>query len=439
MLDDYKKSDNQIVWERNKQGLKLLRYKAQSASIVVREVLRDRGWNQVEGESNIWDLNWCDLGDIQNVLKSRLGDNQYVPNFWNFYELSRKTLLNRNMNKLKKAHLREGRTEEAKLCDCIPVSFELPAQYMMFVDEHKKHSGQTWIVKPAIGSRGKGIFLFRKLKDLNKWKAGKDFLKVTEGEETMPDIWLVQKYIDNPYLLGGKKFDLRLYVLVQSFSPLKVWVNREGFARMSGTTYDLSELKDNYIHLTNASLQLNEKCVTLDNHKQGQKWHIRKLREMLTARHGWVVVENLVQQLGHIILTSLFSVQKNINQNRHSFELFGYDILLDDKLNPWLLEVNSRPALESTDEEDHDLKYNMISDVLNVVDFEGRMSGSEIRIGGFDLIYDGAPIPMPCPGSNECGPFSDVNRLNIFLGALNDREKHLASMREWQNLLPKKC
>ncbi|XP_014280498.1 probable tubulin polyglutamylase TTLL9 isoform X2 [Halyomorpha halys] len=387
MLDDYKKSDNQIVWERNKQGLKLLRYKAQSASIVVREVLRDRGWNQVEGESNIWDLNWCDLGDIQNVLKSRLGDNQYVPNFWNFYELSRKTLLNRNMNKLKKAHLREGRTEEAKLCDCIPVSFELPAQYMMFVDEHKKHSGQTWIVKPAIGSRGKGIFLFRKLKDLNKWKAGKDFLKVTEGEETMPDIWLVQKYIDNPYLLGGKKFDLRLYVLVQS----------------------------------------------------GQKWHIRKLREMLTARHGWVVVENLVQQLGHIILTSLFSVQKNINQNRHSFELFGYDILLDDKLNPWLLEVNSRPALESTDEEDHDLKYNMISDVLNVVDFEGRMSGSEIRIGGFDLIYDGAPIPMPCPGSNECGPFSDVNRLNIFLGALNDREKHLASMREWQNLLPKKC
>lgn len=46
----------------------------------------------------------------------------------------------------------------------------------------------------------------------------------------------------------------------------------------------------------------------------------------------------------------------------------------------WLLEVNSRPALESTDEEDHDLKYNMISDVLNVVDFEGRWVFASIII-----------------------------------------------------------
>jgi len=46
----------------------------------------------------------------------------------------------------------------------------LQTEYHMFVEEFKKHPGQIWIMKPIAKSQGKGIFLFRKLKDIVDWK-----------------------------------------------------------------------------------------------------------------------------------------------------------------------------------------------------------------------------------------------------------------------------
>lgn len=133
-------------------------------------------------------------------------------------------------------------------------------------------------------------------------------------------------------------------------------------------------------------------------------------------------------------MASLLAVQPVIMQGRNSFELYGYDILLDEDLTPWLLEVNASPALTGTDSEDYRLKFDLIDDTLNVLDFEGRFTGRETRIGGFDLLWNDGPVWTTCPNPGVCGePFNDLRKLNIFLGARNDRVDQLRQLREYLN------
>jgi len=406
---------------------------------VLLDVFRSRGWTQVEGESAAWDLFWCDLSQVAPTLDGRrLRGNLHVPHFRNYYEISRKDHLSRNLARHKKFLIKEGRDEEAKLCDCLPITFELPTDFLMFAEHYRKNQGLTWIVKPANGAKGRGIFLFRRLKELKDWVSNKEWsgrgdnsAMAGDGpkKEAQPEIWIVQQYVEAPYLVAGRKFDIRIYVLVVSFQPLKVWVAREGFARFSGSLFDMDQLKNNYVHLTNAAIQLHP-----ENENMGCKWSMRRVREFLTACHGYDKVEELMQNIAKVILISLQSVQRIIMQSPHSFELYGYDIILTEDLKPLLLEVNASPSLESTDADDYKLKFDLLTDVFNIIDFEKQLTGKEMRIGGFDLMWDDGPIYTPCINANSCGPiYKGVNqRLNICLGAVNDRVEQLEAMKLWQ-------
>ena len=84
---------------------------------------------------------------------------------------------------------------------------------------------------------------------------------------------MISKYIDKPLLVGGKKFDLRLYVLVTSYKPLRVWYHNGGFARFCTEKYtpDVAELDNMMIHLTNVAIQ---KGGDEYNDVHGGKWHV---------------------------------------------------------------------------------------------------------------------------------------------------------------------
>ena len=81
--------------------------------------------------------------------------------------------------------------------------------------------------------QGKGIFLFTKLSEIADWKKGSTW----KADEPQAETYIVQRYIHNPYLVGGKKFDMRIYALVTSYAPLTVWLYRSGFCRFTNTRY----------------------------------------------------------------------------------------------------------------------------------------------------------------------------------------------------------
>ena len=368
--------------------------------------------------------------------------------FRNHYELTRKNLMAKNLKRLKKQLEKESKLEAAK-CDFFPTTYELPSEYHIFVEEFKKHPGTIWIMKPAGKAQGKGIFLFRKLKDITDWKKDDYFRKDEDkSDREPPETYVVQRYIPNPYLIGGKKFDIRVYVLVTSYVPLKAWLYRSGFARFSNTRFSLDSISDTFVHLTNVAIQ---KTAPDYDPEKGCKWSLQELRLYLTAKHGHETVRHVFQQVDDIFIKGLQSVQKIIINDKHCFELYGFDIMFDENLKPWIIEVNASPSLTASSPTDYDLKVRahhlisnimkahmspppplpsflnikvgLLEDMLHVIDMEGRLSGSEKRIGGFDLLWNDGPV-----ASDElalhCGQ-PPTYSTNSFLGCYNNREEHL--------------
>lgn len=65
----------------------------------------------------------------------------------------------RNLKRYKKLLLKSNKIDEAKLCDGMPLTYELPNDFRLFAEEYHKQPGSTWIVKPAGRSQGKGTII----------------------------------------------------------------------------------------------------------------------------------------------------------------------------------------------------------------------------------------------------------------------------------------
>lgn len=74
---------------------------------------------------------------------------------------------------------------------------------------------------------------------------------------------IISKYIPNPFLINGLKFDLRIYVMITSMDPWRIYIFNEGLARFAVDVYDPSTSKTaKNAHLTNFSLnKKNDKFV----------------------------------------------------------------------------------------------------------------------------------------------------------------------------------
>lgn len=193
-----------------------------------------------------------------------------------------------------------------------------------------------------------------------------------------PEQYIVQRYIHNPLLIGGRKFDLRLYILVTSFNPLKVYVHRRGYCRFASQIYSTEpeQMRNMMMHATNVSLQKQSEDYCKE---RGSKWSLRSFRQYLHGLYGHQITRKTFNDIESVLIRSLLAVKSVMISDKRCFELYGYDILLDSDLKPWLLEVNASPSLSFENKQDYETKRKILGDMLNTL--HGASPGE------FDLVY----------------------------------------------------
>lgn len=148
-----------------------------------------------------------------------------------------------------------------------PSTWSIPADFteLLRFDEkiNNAEENEFYIYKPEALAQGKGIKLC-------------DNISMLEGKTG-----IVQQYINNPYLIENLKFDLRIYVLILGYEPLRIFIYDEGLGRFATEKYQRvkkKNMKDVHMHLTNYAINKNNKNFIFNSsEKDMNKGHKRSL------------------------------------------------------------------------------------------------------------------------------------------------------------------
>ncbi|MGH0127584.1 UNVERIFIED_CONTAM: hypothetical protein FKN15_028509 [Acipenser sinensis] len=326
----------------------------------VRVVIDEMVFMKSRDEDDTANLIWNDSA-VQHEKIAELRNYQRINHFPGMGEICRKDCLARNMAKMIKSQSQEY--------GFIPKTWIFPAEYTQFqnyVKElRKKRKQKTFIVKPANGAMGHGISLIRNCEKL-----------------PAQDHFIVQEYLDKPFLMEGYKFDLRIYILVTSCDPLRIFLYNDGLVRMGTEKYhppsdtNLSQL---YMHLTNYSVNKhNENFERDETADKGSKRSISWFTEFL--RTSDYDVSKFWGDVSELVVKTLIVAEPHVlhayrmcrpgqppGSDSVCFEILGFDIILDRKLKPWLLEINRAPSFGTDQKIDYDVKKGVLLNALRLL------------------------------------------------------------------------
>ncbi|XP_078388467.1 tubulin polyglutamylase ttll6-like [Cetorhinus maximus] len=328
-------------------GINLLNCKYES----VHRAARRYGLKEV-GDDEECILYWTD-SSVSHERVMEMKCFQKINHFPGMSEICRKDLLARNLNRMLKLFPKEY--------NIFPRTWCLPADFGDFQAYCRMKKTKTYICKPDCGCQGRGIFITRNLKDI---KQG--------------DRLICQQYISKPFLIDGFKFDLRIYVLVTSCDPFRIYIYNEGLARFATSKYSdpsNSNLDDICMHLTNYAINKHSKNFVRDGDGSSKR-KLSSFNKWL-EQHGhnttkvWADIEDVIIKT----LVSAYPILKHNYRTCFSnhlfgsacFEILGFDILMDRNLKPWLLEVNHSPSFTTDSKLDREVKDHLLYDTICLI------------------------------------------------------------------------
>ena len=297
-------------------------------------------------------------------------------------------------------------------------------------DTHASGKGM-WIIKAINLNRGMCIKIVNSYKKmiyiLNQFKKGVHYDFTSKNEEDTDnndkkenkkdfsnnlkvyfcEKVLIQKYIEKPLLYKGRKCDMRVWVLVTH--NMKVYFFKEGHLKTCSISYDIDS-KNAFSHITNYSFQkYNEYFQKYEKGNEVPFYEFQKFIDEEYPEKNYKIKTNLYSQIKEIISISMRSVKEKLSKNCgcYQFEIFGYDFMLDENFNLFLIEVNTNPGLEESSPWIQIIIPRMLDDTL-------RLTIDQLFNPGYDF--------------SKMYKSDKKNNLNLILSDFKDKinyEKHL--------------
>ena len=252
------------------------------------------------------------------------------------------------------------------------------------------HEKNLWILKPSWCDRGKGVEIFKTLEELGKFlqmyvsgynmseymnmdyndqdnisPALKEGAMIDKAQKTIFPKFVIQKYMEQPALFKGLKFDIRSHALLTQEKELYIF--RDSYVRLCSLPYTLE--KQNYFaHLCNTAV--NQKSDSFGALAAGNTISIGELGAFFDQKEaGTEFLRKIgsfekyfyeeIKKLMKIAFDSVLKRANLLNPEKipNSFELFGFDIMVDQSYKCWLIEANYIPGL--TDDGSEYAKFYM--------------------------------------------------------------------------------
>lgn len=287
--------------------------------IYLQNILDKNGWKFIEIDKLLErddpyvDMIWVDADEVQREV-------------WNIRCLFKNIFDSKKISITNKCKLYDNMV---KNCPKI-ASKHLPAT--QYLNNFKYESGKVFIVRPCGRSfySGIGIYIITNQQEYEKVNKiyNQHFIIKKNRRENVRDQYfnvIVSEYITNPLLIDGRKFHLRMYLMINIFPKYSHHLFEIGKIITSKKKYVLSTYDDKEIHDTH--MMYNDKNLFFPKH--------------LTDVDTDIIMKQMINITDAI--ASVFKKDANpYPESKTAYEIFGLDFMVDSTLNVYLIELNDR-------------------------------------------------------------------------------------------------
>ncbi|XP_075882614.1 protein polyglycylase TTLL10 isoform X2 [Nelusetta ayraudi] len=330
-----------------------------NGATIVSGYCESRGWKRIHDRNrDDFKLKWCETKSTANYSNFREGE-QLLFQIPNNGVLTTKIGLLCSLREYERVSGKVGHGQQLrrlKMDEFVPATFrmDVTAEREEFFNQQEgvcDAERRMWICKPTGLNRGRGIFLLKSREEVEAFRLKLQLLdNGRKRPQRRPQACVVQRYIQKPLLLDGRKFDVRSYLLIACTSPYMVFFGH-GYVRLTCGAYD-PDSNSLCTHLTNQYLQ--KRNPLYGQLKEDTVWSMRNFNVYVNERlavggavpRDWVLGA-FTKRMQQIMTQCFLAVKSKLDRRLGLFDLLGCDFMVDEDFKVWLLEMNCNPALHT--------------------------------------------------------------------------------------------